>query len=208
MFPSFYPPKAGECSRSGARCCPWPRFKKGGTPRFPPGADSRAGDQAVVPHRDPKSQESPVAQQLEQRVCHPGLPAVRSRVSGRFGAVPAPPDASRCRSQPRHKVHGLRQGVGDKCPQGSGGVTATSLCLCHRDLAVGTGVPPGCRGSGMCGCSGLGGAASARLDPAGISTAGDRIGHGGGPAGVRRMEHGWMSPGRPGAAMNAPHLRL
>lgn len=142
MFPSFYPRKAGECSRSGARCCPRPRFRKGRTPRFPPGADSRPRDQAVAPHRDPKSLESLVAQQLGQRVCHLGLPAVRSRVSGRFGAVPAPPDASRCRSQPRHKVHGLRQGVGDKCPQGSGGVTTTSLCPCRHDLAVGEGPPP------------------------------------------------------------------
>lgn len=100
----------------------------------------------MLPHRDPKCLGIPVAQQPGHRGCHLGLPAVRSQVPGRFGAVPAPPDASQCHSQARHKVHALRQGVGDKCPQGNGGVTTTSPCLCHRDLAsggaeLGPGVP-------------------------------------------------------------------
>lgn len=100
------------------------------------------GDRAVAPHRDPKCQGSPVAQQPERRGCHLALPAVRSQVSARFGAVPAPPDASRCRSQARHKVHALRRGIGDKCPQGSGGVTVPlSPRLCHRRGRNGPGVP-------------------------------------------------------------------
>lgn len=79
-----------------------------------------------------------------------------------------------------------------RSPPGSRGQMSPGQWRGDRDLAVplsprpwrrrgraGPGLPwAGPRGSGMSGCSGPGGAASARLDPAGISTAGDRAGHG------------------------------
>lgn len=128
--------------------------------------------------------------------------------------MPAPPDASQRRSQARHKVHGLRQGVGDKCPQGNGRATTTSLCLCHRHLASGgaelgtgvrwAGVPPGSRGvrdvwmlrARRCRQR----SARPRCD---IDCRGqDRTR--GGLAGDRPMEHGWMHPARPGSGDGLP----
>lgn len=105
--------------------------------------------------------------------------------------MPAPPDASQRRSQARLKVHGLRQGVGDKNPQGNGGVTTTSPCLCHRDLGA-----RGCprvtpRDARML-------RARRSAGPRCDIDCGDTTGHGGGRAGDRRLEHGWVHPGAPG----------
>lgn len=145
-FPAFIPPKQERAAALAPRAAVCPDLIWKNTV-ISSRSWLQSRDQAVAPHRDTKSQGSPVAQQPGQRGCHLGLPAVRSQVSGSFGAMPAPPDGSRRRSQAGLKVRGLRQGARDKRPQGNGGVSTTSLCLCHRDLASGgaepgPGVPP------------------------------------------------------------------
>lgn len=150
MFPNFYPPKQERAAAlaPGAAVCPLcpVDLKREEHRDFLP---ELTPDQGIRQWYRTGTRNAGGARwhRAGAGECHPGLPAVRSQVSGRFGAVPAPPDASQRRSQARHKVHGLRQGVGDKCPQGNGGVTATSLCLCHRGLGGGGAERGrGCRG--------------------------------------------------------------